>query len=1084
MYQYIKQLILLFFLLNSSFSYAQFTGQTLVEVEEGSVIKTRPLRLITTLDADQDNDQDVVGEIIPKTEFLPIQVNFNALLEDNAKNWSNLQQTPIANTSVNLTNIQGENSGATLTLKTDWDGDSQNGYDEHQSGFYPRAVTRSYYFTRGTEQLTISGLAVDQIYKFSFYASSFLEGERVTTYRIDDQQVELNAAFNTTEIVTINNVEPNENGEVTVEVAKGEAAELGFLGALVIELNQQQLRQYQLLVNNRRTPFATGLTIDEAANWAFGKAADLDRDGFPDLVAYDTEDQQLLWYKNQNGTGFTRQVIGGEFSYLSEDQIIILDLDQDEKLDILVKEGSQLFWYQQQGDSTFANRALWMESGTTDLLNAVAVRGDIDGDNLPDMIWQDGQQLFLLSSQNAYSSEEEIQVADITKPIALAVADMNGDGQSDLVVTEGYNWTGSYRIGYLENSDNGLTATPKFLDITNLDYLNLRASRLLIDDVDGDSDQDFYVYLASEACSEIAPEQTGWIENKGNWQSAEYHALGNFTAQWADIDQDGDQDLISSLGSMSGISWIENAGTAWDSLVYQSVDQTAINQIVSVVPERENGLMIGLTVQSAQSITRLAIRQGNVQSPNTLIKLNSSTASFTWADVDGDGVLELVVADQDASGSTTVQWRNSSDGLFGELAIHRGAPGANRIFVSDGLLFAPANQAGNQYGWWRWTDGDFVRSGTIDGTVTQLADLNADGAVDVLTDEAWYRNISNNQFERNTSPRGHYAVDLDGDGDIDVIDTPTDGNRTGYLNQGDGSFTSKALNVGNEPALALADLDNDGDADIVQSSASSLVWRENTDGSGTFGEEITIDDFAADWVIATDTDGDGDTDLIAYNQQVIMRYKNTFQRAENTAPEVQATIQDQTTDTDTTYQFQVPSDAFQDNDTGDVLTYSASLDDGNILPTWLTFTASSRTFSGIPAVGDTGTLTIQVQVVDSEGATASQDFNLVVVAQQQDTTTNPGDSEPPNPITSVGDELDSELLLYPNPLERGQLITVKNLPVQKLIDIQMYSTQGKALAIKLQQDSLQIESTQLTPGVYLLELKTVQQIYRRRVIVR
>ncbi|MEM6846324.1 MAG: FG-GAP-like repeat-containing protein, partial [Bacteroidota bacterium] len=1064
--------------------YAQFVGQTLVEVEESSIGKTRPLRLITTLDADQDNDQDVVGEIIPKTEFLPIQVNFNALLEDNAKNWSNLQQTPIANTSVNLTNIQGENSGATLTLKTDWDGDSQNGYDEYQSGFYPRAVTRSYYFTRGTEQLTISGLAVDQIYKFSFYASSFLEGERVTTYRIDDQQVELNAAFNTTEIVTINNVEPNENGEVTVEVAKGEAAELGFLGALVIELNQQQLRQYQLLVNNRRTPFATGLTIDEAANWAFGKAADLDRDGFPDLVAYDTEDQQLLWYKNQNGTGFTRQIIGGEFFYLSEDQIIILDLDQDEKLDILVKEGSQLFWYQQQGGSTFANRALWIESGTTDLLNAATVRGDIDGDNLPDMIWQDGQQLFLLSSQNAYSSEEEIQVADITKPIALAVADMNGDGQADLVVTEGYNWTGSYRIGYLENGDNGLTATPKFLDITNLDYLNLRASRLLIDDIDGDSDQDFYVYLASEACSEIALEQTGWIENKGGWQSAEYYALGNFTAQWADIDQDGDQDLISSLGSMSGISWIENAGTAWDSLAYQSVDQTAINQIVSVVPERENGLMIGLTVQSAQSITQLAIRQGNVQSPNTLIKLNSSTASFTRADVDGDGVLELVVADQDASRSTTVQWRNSFDGLFEELAIHRSAPGANRIFVSDGLLFAPANQAGNQYGWWRWTDGDFVRSGTIDGTVTQLADLNADGAVDVLTDKAWYRNISNNQFERNTSARGHYAVDLDGDGDIDVIDTPTDGNRTGYLNQGDGSFTSKALNAGNEPVLALADLDNDGDADIVQSSADGLAWRENTDGSGMFGEEMTIDDFVTDWVIATDTDGDGDTDLIAYNQQVIMRYKNTFQRAENTAPEVQATIQDQTTDTDTTYQFQVPSDAFQDNDTGDVLIYSASLDDGNILPAWLTFTASSRTFSGIPAVSDTGTLTIQVQVTDSEGATASQDFNLAVVAQQQDTTINPGDGEPKNPVTSVGDELDSELVLYPNPLEPGQLITIKNLPVQKLIGIQIYSPQGKALGVKLQQDNLQIESAQLTPGVYLLELKTVQQIYRRRVIVR
>ena len=1080
MYQCIKQLILLFFLLNSSFSYAQFVGQTLLEAKERG--ESNSFRLVATLDADRDNDQDVVGEILPEAEFLPIQVNFNALQEDNARNWNNLQQTPTANVSVALTNLQEKSSGATLTLKTDWDGDGQNGYDEDQLGFYPRAVTRSYYFTSGTEELTISGLAVDQTYKFSFYASSLFEGNRTATYRIGNQQVELNAALNTTDVVIIDKVQPNENGEVTVEIAKKAGAEFGFLGALVIELDQQQPRRYQLLVNNGQTPFTTGLTIDEAANWAFGKAVDLDQDSFPDLVTYDTEDQQLLWYKNQNGTSFAKQIIDDNSTYISENQILILDINQDEVLDVLVKEDDDLFWYQQLDDGTFADRALWMERGASDLTNTSAVSGDIDGDNLPDMVWQGDQQLFLLTSRSAYSSERAIQAVDITKPIALAVADMNGDSRADLVITEGYNWMGNYRIGYLENSNDGLTNTPQFLNIAGLDYLNLRPSRLLSDDVDGDGDQDFYVSLTSEACSEIVPEQTGWIENKGDWQTAQYHALSNVTAQLVDIDQDGDQDLIDSSGNSPGINWIENAGTAWDSLAYQSVDQTTINQIVAVAPEQENRLMVGLTVQSAQNITQIAIRHGNVLSPNTLVKLNSGKASFTQADVDGDGVSELVVVDQNGSGSTEVRWQNSSNGSVGELVIHRGAPGANRIFVSDGLLFAPINEAGNRYGWWRWTDNNFVRSGTIDGTVTQLADLNTDGALDVLTDKAWYRNISNTEFERNTSAQGNYAADLDGDGDIEIINTPAEGNRTGYLNQGNGNFTSQPLNVGIASVLVLADLDNDGDADIIQSSGGGLVWRENTDDSGTFGEEIAIDDFAADRVIATDTDGDGDVDLIAYNQQTIMRYKNTLQSPENTAPEVQTAIEDQNTDADTTYQFQIPANAFKDNDIGDLLTYSARLDNENTLPTWLTFTSSSRMFAGIPAVSDTGTLAIQIQVTDSEGATASQGFNLVVVAQ--DTTTNPGDGEPPNPVTSLGDELDSELVLYPNPLERGQLITIKNLPLQKLIDIQMYSPQGKALGVKFQQDSLQIESSQLTPGVYLLELKTAQQIYRRRVIVK
>ncbi|MFO1359056.1 putative Ig domain-containing protein [Plasticicumulans sp.] len=50
--------------------------------------------------------------------------------------------------------------------------------------------------------------------------------------------------------------------------------------------------------------------------------------------------------------------------------------------------------------------------------------------------------------------------------------------------------------------------------------------------------------------------------------------------------------------------------------------------------------------------------------------------------------------------------------------------------------------------------------------------------------------------------------------------------------------------------------------------------------------------------------------------------------------------------------FQFASGTFADVDAGDVLTYSATLANGDPLPTWLTFNAATRTFSGTPANGD------------------------------------------------------------------------------------------------------------------------------------
>ena len=70
---------------------------------------------------------------------------------------------------------------------------------------------------------------------------------------------------------------------------------------------------------------------------------------------------------------------------------------------------------------------------------------------------------------------------------------------------------------------------------------------------------------------------------------------------------------------------------------------------------------------------------------------------------------------------------------------------------------------------------------------------------------------------------------------------------------------------------------------------------------------------------------------------------------------------------------------FLDVDSGDTATYSATLADGSALPSWLSFNASTRTFSGTPPANTpAGTITVKVTDTDAGGLSASGNFNIVI----------------------------------------------------------------------------------------------------------
>ena len=100
--------------------------------------------------------------------------------------------------------------------------------------------------------------------------------------------------------------------------------------------------------------------------------------------------------------------------------------------------------------------------------------------------------------------------------------------------------------------------------------------------------------------------------------------------------------------------------------------------------------------------------------------------------------------------------------------------------------------------------------------------------------------------------------------------------------------------------------------------------------------------------------------------------------AVNDAPTVAQAIVDQSATEGAAFSYVVPSSTFADVDAGDTLSYAATRDDGSALPGWLTFDAATRTFSGTPGSGDSGSLEIRVTATDSGSAAVSDVFTLAI----------------------------------------------------------------------------------------------------------
>ncbi len=281
------------------------------------------------------------------------------------------------------------------------------------------------------------------------------------------------------------------------------------------------------------------------------------------------------------------------------------------------------------------------------------------------------------------------------------------------------------------------------------------------------------------------------------------------------------------------------------------------------------------------------------------------------ADLDGDGNLDAVVTgrnwdgDPDTGGRIAIM-RGAADGTFtsmGELTIPQGnsEDAAIADLDGDGVLDLVVSVSGRQgrlasfrgHGNGTFDPPSFI---TLERSPRGLgvADLDGDGDVDVAIVNYNSGSVSIARNDRGTFtpvalqrlmpylggipfPQQVAMADFDGDGDADALVTTIGGGRATLLRgRNDGGLASgidwRPQPVGTEtPAVigsSLADFDGDGDIDVALPvlliTQSQKVIALGNDGHGGFGAQTVSDAFifAFAWCSTPiDVDNDGRVDL-------------------------------------------------------------------------------------------------------------------------------------------------------------------------------------------------------------------------------
>lgn len=381
------------------------------------------------------------------------------------------------------------------------------------------------------------------------------------------------------------------------------------------------------------------------------QAFDINKDGFLDILSAAGEDNKLRWYRNINGTGiFDSEIIISEdialylsidfvdvdsdgdndilylennprnvgwlenidgFGDFGPDQFIIenqsdyitgiktFDLDNDGDLDLLASFTNaydRIVWYENIGQGGLFSEEIIIIENVFEIFPPLLV--DIDNDDKKDILTANENEgaakiVWYKNLGNATFGPEQVIYqfdfiqSDLTSIYDIHYENINSDGKKDIIITSHNDDFGTFRY-WLENIDEEG-------NFGSLELIEGVLGLYKFYDIDNDDDNDLL-------CIHRNGNRIYWIENvDGSGNFIDQHTITTEVdnpnyADFADINNDGLKDIISSSGSDSKLAWYENLGNL-------GVSDNTINQFTLYPNPTEEFI----TITSEQNISSVEV---------------------------------------------------------------------------------------------------------------------------------------------------------------------------------------------------------------------------------------------------------------------------------------------------------------------------------------------------------------------------------------------------------------------------------------------------------------------------------------------
>ncbi len=495
----------------------------------------------------------------------------------------------------------------------------------------------------------------------------------------------------------------------------------------------------------------------------------------------------------------------------------------------------------------------------SDGASSVAV-ADFDRDGVTDLaytaIQADTVTVWLSSNPAVY----RLIKTDFDRACYLVVADVNGDGDVDLVAAK--RGTGDDDVRWFENPRSPTAAwTEHLVSGTHL------AQALAVDAADFDGDGDVDIVVAGEndygagvlrVFNNLDGAGTSWSTNS----VLPVNFLTAHSVRAVDVDGDGDLDLVAAAYGDDKVAWFENDGSPWVGPWAITNIETGFDGVTCVATgdldaDGDPDVIAGAYTAGEVKWFENRVDQGMSWDSHAITYSFEGVYTVQAADLDLDGALDVLASSRELD---RVTW-------FGNLGTSWAVHDVDLTF--DGARSAVAV--------------DFDRDG----------DLDVIAAAEFDDDISWWENLSNHRAavfpeERNTLSGGQYVwvevADVDMDGSPDIVA----GAYNNHPSVADVVFATYDGGVWSEhvvdSALAgtfqvhVADVNGDSLSDLVAvgSQAGSVRWYQGM-GDGVFLGRTLASGLQGSWTVATaDFDGDGDLDVVVpdTNDDLVAWFEN------------------------------------------------------------------------------------------------------------------------------------------------------------------------------------------------------------------